>query len=426
MILRILSTPELNFSESWKIGWEKIMSFHKFDKIIFLFWLVGPFIYLIERGPADLWLSILVIIFLVRSFKQRTWSWISTLWFKVTLIFWSVCIISSLASTDPFYSFTEAFLWIRFPLYAIAAQKWFASDRDIRIMMFSLILIGLFILSSILLLEFFIDYKHRLTWPYGDVIPGTYISKFCLPVFCASIALLTYKLNRERIFLLLIIIFALVMVILCGDRTNFIILFCSAILSAIIWKPHKLTIIFFVSVITIPSLSIITINPNSKVRFVNNFILDKNHEIKDSGMWSAWRAGIQQGLYKPIIGVGPSMMRKKCSSLPPNEPKWLPGQNLCANHPHNFYIQLFAETGVLGLFFGSLMMLLIFLECFKTKLRSAVCPMVATAFIIPLALFFPIQQFGNFFGQWGNLFLWFAIGFAVSNSKNAKETKLLF
>ena len=40
--------------------------------------------------------------------------------------------------------------------------------------------------------------------------------------------------------------------------------------------------------------------------------------------------------------------------------------------------------------------------------------MAATAFVVPFGLFFPLQQFGSFYGQWGNLFTWFAIAFAVS------------
>ena len=49
--------------------------------------------------------------------------------------------------------------------------------------------------------------------------------------------------------------------------------------------------------------------------------------------------------------------------------------------------------------------------------------MSSTAFVIPLALFFPLQQFGNFYGQWGNLFLWFAVGFAISQIQELKEIK---
>ena len=59
--------------------------------------------------------------------------------------------------------------------------------------------------------------------------------------------------------------------------------------------------------------------------------------------------------------------------------------------------------------------------CFKARLKNFECPMAATAFIVPFGLFFPIQQFGSFYGQWGNLFTWFAIGFALSQFQNFKK-----
>ena len=40
----------------------------------------------------------------------------------------------------------------------------------------------------------------------------------------------------------------------------------------------------------------------------------------------------------------------------------------------------------------------------------------ATAFVIPFGIFFPLQNTNSFFGQWGNLFIWFAIGFALSQT----------
>ena len=88
MILKHLSIPELNFSESWKIGWDKINSLSKLDKYMTLFWLLGPFIYLIERDPADLWLTLIGLIFLARCVKRKDWSWASQLWFKSALALW--------------------------------------------------------------------------------------------------------------------------------------------------------------------------------------------------------------------------------------------------------------------------------------------------------------------------------------------------
>ena len=43
--------------------------FNIYYKIFIIYFLLGPLIYLIERDPADLWLSSIVMIFIFRSFK---------------------------------------------------------------------------------------------------------------------------------------------------------------------------------------------------------------------------------------------------------------------------------------------------------------------------------------------------------------------
>ena len=135
---------------------------------------------------------------------------------------------------------------------------------------------------------------------------------------------------------------------------------------------------------------------------------------KGNSYWGSWRGGIQQGLLTPIKGIGPSGTRNSCKHLNTDLPKWLPGSNYCGNHPHNYYIQLFAEVGVIGLSIGIVMVVSIISTCLKARWNNFDCPMAATSFIIPLGLFFPFQQFGSFYGQWGNLFIWFAVGFAIS------------
>ena len=144
-----------------------------------------------------------------------------------------------------------------------------------------------------------------------------------------------------------------------------------------------------------------------------NTVITKN-KTDYGGYWGAWRGGIQQFTETPVIGIGPGVTRETCAKLEANKPEWLPGVNYCGNHPHNFYVQLASDTGLIGLIAGSTMFFCIILTCFRQRNVLPSCPMAATAFVIPFGIFFPFQQFGNFFGQWGNLFLWFAIGFAVA------------
>ena len=63
--------------------------------------------------------------------------------------------------------------------------------------------------------------------------------------------------------------------------------------------------------------------------------------------------------------------------------------------------------------------------CWNARYNKDPDVMSYIAFIIPLAILFPLQNHGNFFGQWGNLFVWFAIGLAISNNQNWYKNKEL-
>ena len=162
--------------------------------------------------------------------------------------------------------------------------------------------------------------------------------------------------------------------------------------------------------VTLSDLPTITCSPGKD--FFNSIPITNISD--DNSYWGAWRGGIQQALITPVKGIGPSGTRNTCVNLDTNLPEWLPGKNYCGNHPHNFYIQLFAELGVIGLTLGCIMFGSIISTCYRARIKNFNCPMAATAFVVPFGLFFPIQQFGSFYGQWGNLFTWFAIAFAVS------------
>jgi O-antigen ligase len=422
MLLKLLSIPELNFSKSWVNGWSKIKKLNNFDKYMTLFWFLGPFIYLIERDPADLWLTLIGLIFLIRCIVKKDWSWLSQLWFKCALGLWLYGLFSALTGPEPMFTFQQGFVWIRFPLYAAAAQAWLAKDRDIRVLMFLSIMIGMLIMCAILIAETIIEPKRRLSWPYGDLVPGGYIAKVSLPVFAVLMAIAVSKTNKAGIFSGIVGFFSIIVSILTGERTHFLIRACGGMLAALVWKPKlKLyAILIFVEILAV--IAVFMIRPDLGTNFTKNFVKQIPIVNTDTGYWGSWRGGIQQGLMTPFKGIGPSGTRNTCKNLDTTQPKWLPGNNNCGNHPHNIYVQLFAEVGIIGLILGTIMFVSISVSCFKVRKTNFDCPMAATAFVIPFGLFFPMQQFGSFYGQWGNLFIWFAIGFALSQVQ--KSTKI--
>ena len=131
-----------------------------------------------RKRPADLWLSLIGLVFLIRCIINKDWGWTNQLWFKSAIILWLFSLFSALTSTDPFFTFQQGFVWIRFPIYVAAAQAWLAKDRDIRILMLLSMLIGMLLMCSILIAETIIEPKTRLTWPYGDFVLEVTLLKF--------------------------------------------------------------------------------------------------------------------------------------------------------------------------------------------------------------------------------------------------------
>ena len=65
MLLKYFNTNDFDLNSSFHKGLNKIQKLSKFQKIMTYFWILGPLIFLIERDPADLWLTLISIIFLI-------------------------------------------------------------------------------------------------------------------------------------------------------------------------------------------------------------------------------------------------------------------------------------------------------------------------------------------------------------------------
>ena len=114
MLLNLMSTNEFNLSKSVNSGINKIKNLSTFQKYITYFWILGPFLYLLERDPADLWLTFLSVSFLFRCLIKKDWFWAGQHWFLFAVLLWITGICSSIIGPYSNYSFFEAIIWMRF------------------------------------------------------------------------------------------------------------------------------------------------------------------------------------------------------------------------------------------------------------------------------------------------------------------------
>ena len=204
---------------------------------------MGPFILLIERTPADVWLTILSWHLLFVHVKREGY-WLKHFWVKAGFAFWFWCILTGLPSDHAIYSMSEAFVWFRFPLFAMATAFWLGQDKRLLYAMLMSTAFGLLIICFILTAEYLIvgqQYIDRLSWPYGDMVPGNYLAKAGLPAFLVIVALAVSIHGRLSGLCGFLIIFSMTISVIAGN-INFLIRACSGLLAAVFWETKDLAV----------------------------------------------------------------------------------------------------------------------------------------------------------------------------------------
>ena len=134
-----------------------------------------------------------------------------------------------------------------------------------------------------------------------------------------------------------------------------------------------------------------------------------------------WKTGIYVFLDNPIFGIGPTNVQNYLQ------------ENIIVNydpyknneHPHNHYIQAFAETGLLGGFLYIAISFTIIINCYiSTKYENKAINdfIVKASFLTSICIFWPFANNFDLFGQQQNTYLWYVVSILlVSNSLNKRN-----
>ena len=382
----------------------------RWEKGFHVFWLLGPFILLIERTPADLWLTLLALAFALRSMIKRDGAWLKSFWVKAGFAFWIWCIFAGAVSDFPGYAVGEAVAWFRFPLFAMATVFWLAQDKRLLYAMLVSTALALLVMCGILTAEILIEGQKggRLTWPYGDKVPGNYVAKVGLPAFMIMVALAVSVKGRVAAISGVIALFTMAISLMTGERINFLIRACGGMLAGLVWKPNWRRYLALVAIEILAVVVIFSALPGTASRYTDQFISGAT-DVENSAWLKTINGGFQVAQDHLMVGIGTANYR-----LVSYEGILDGYDNVRPDvHPHNYYVQMLLETGAIGFVLGVVFLWSIIWICFKSSLKNRDNVFVATAWIIPFGIFWPIATTSDFFGQWNNIFIWSAIALSL-------------
>ena len=111
------------------------------------------------------------------------------------------------------------------------------------------------------------------------------------------------------------------------------------------------------------------------------------------------------------FGVGPKIFRKIC-----NNKNYYLNEFSCSSHPHNYYIQLLSETGLVGFSLISIIYLSFIYLFFNNIIKHNNKDFLSKYILISsfLVNFFPFFPGGNFFNNWNSIIYTLPLGFLIA------------
>jgi O-antigen ligase len=395
----------------------------------------GPFL-------SDLSVSIITIIFIYLSFKKKLYFYYKNIFSKIFGVFFLILLLTSFFSLDPIISFKKTIVYFRFWIFALAVWYIFSKNRkliDHLILSFTIIFLTLIIDGYI---QFFFE-KNILGWPIqgasrlsslfkDELILGSYLSRL-LPIYFGLLVLTNFDKKIYKYILFFIVFVGIeTLIFMSGERVAFFFVNASSLMLIVTMKNYKSFRIFSIIASIILIFSLINLYPQSTNRIFNKTIeqlgFNDNKNTSQRYVFSMehqnhYISAIRMFKDNKITGVGPRMFRNKCG-----EKKY----NLfegCSTHPHNTYIQLLAETGLIGFIFGlSIFFITIFFitkhliyKFFRNKIiynDFQLC--LLSAMVISIWPFVPT---GGIFNNWLNIIYFFPVGLFLNSVYGHKETK---
>jgi len=451
---------------------DKIMGENDQLKSFFLIFVtcIIPLFYILGSFYIN-FISILCILWIVLFHNHELKNYLNNNYFFYILI--SFLILNIAISENKFYTTYKGFGYLRFFIYGLfilisfdllkrKKLKWIG----LFLLIFNILVCLDTIYQFIFDIDFFgnaVDYSHaygRLSGPFGtEYIVGIYL--FCFGL--ASIFLINLNFNINKFLNFFLFLFFFITIFLTGERNAFLtvliflfflfflnkenrflifLIFISLIISSFIIISFSKVLEIKYNFLNLPTISyeqIEKISTNNKSE-INDSVLIKDIVIKDeqnqekksnkikrndlnkfkeiflNNMWFAhYKAGFLIFKDNIFFGTGIKSFRDECIKVMEYDGV------VCTTHPHNMYVELLSDTGLIGLIIFLFFMYKIIKIFINKKFYNNFSYSIILA--MNLSFIFPFKPHGSFFTTNNAFLFWYIFSiliWVVFSKKNEK------
>ena len=415
---------------------KKIISNIFFSKKIFLyFYLFIPTIIMFSKFLAETFILILIVFILLNLFKKKKFKNIF-IWdpkynlLKIAsafLIFFIFIFFNKIINFSNIYELLKSFTLLRFSIF-ILIPLFFINIKNVKFHknLFYFIIIPTLALNIDLIYQFYSgknifgynydsEYKRASSFFGDEKIAGSYL------YFNFFILLLLFNFYKYKKFIILLILLTYYAIYLSGDRQPFLLVNLSLIFFIFIFLKeiklnfikNKIKYLFIILLILIFSF-----NYNFKKVIITEKYVGTLHQIKEFDFKNThyyYHFNKAFIIFKNniIFGTGYKTFRIECSSEKYEDTldKSYPGYfNGCATHPHNYYLEIMSENGIVGIFLF-IFIIYTFCKIFINKIyyqkKEIFINKIMLIFIF--TFFFPLKPTGSFYTNFNLIMFFFTI-----------------